>query len=268
MSDMQWTEIVNLIRVESLVTFLLILFRVAGVLLAGPILGNRNIPAPYQIAFAFMISALLLPQIHFEPGAILASNLLLFQVIAIEVTIGVLIGIVAMVIFSAIQSAGEIVGMKIGFSIANVIDPANQGSSSLFASFYVILGALLFLHLDGHHALIEALVQSFRVIPVGEGFNVMAGLEISDKVAELLVVAIKISAPIIIVLTLLNFIFGLLTKISPQMNIYFNVGFIIGPVLGLITIIFSLPLFRILITNLTEGMTPELFDFVREMKGS
>jgi flagellar biosynthetic protein FliR len=257
----------DILDFQNLLGFLLILFRVLGVFLAAPLLGNRAIPSVFTISFSFILSVLLFPVVKFEPMEGVHSDLMILQYVLQEVTIGVIIGFVAAIVFAAVQAAGEIFGIKLGFSIAQIIDPSNNGSSSVFGSFYVILGALIFLYLNGHHAIIAATVQSFHILPIGDGFVLSRDLILSDYVVKMTVVAIQMAAPVIVVLTLLSLIFGFITKLSPQMNIYFNVGFIIGPVLGLITIMVTLPLFRVLMTNLTLGLEADLVRALTALKG-
>ncbi len=267
MNEIDIAQIANLVSVSTLTTFLLVLFRCLGVFMLAPILGNRAIPPMFQVAISFMLALLVFPQVRFQDSLATTSDLYLLQLIFKEVTIGVVIGFVAMMILAAIQAAGEIVGVKVGFSIASVIDPNMEGMSSVLSQYYFVFGALIFLHLDGHHLIIESLVHSFRLMPLGAPLSTAFAGSMGGLVAELLVVAIKLAAPVIIVITLLNLSFGLLSKISPQLNIFFNIGFIVGPILGGAVILASLPLMRILITQLTEEMRPEIFQMIRMMKG-
>jgi flagellar biosynthesis protein FliR len=265
--DVDLTKIAQLVEINDLIVFLLVLFRIAGIFLVAPILGSRSIPPMFQIAFAVILSLLIFPQIQFSDALALQSDLHLLQLILREVSVGVILGFTAMLIFTAIQVAGEIVGMKVGFSIAAVIDPNTQGMTSVLSQFYFLIGALLFLYLDGHHIMIEALVRSFEIMPIGTPLSTAFAGSLPGLLTQLLALAIKLAAPVIIVITLVNLIFGLLTKLSPQMNIYFNVGFIVGPILGILAIMASLPLMKVLVTQMTESMRPEMFQIIQEMRG-
>ncbi len=267
MIDTDFSKIVQLVEAKDLIVFLLVLFRVAGIFVVAPILGSRSIPPMFQIAFAVVLALLIFPQINFKDPLALESDLYLFQLILREVTIGIVIGFTAMLIFTAIQVAGEIVGLKVGYSIATVIDPNSQGMTSILSQFYFLIGALLFLYLDGHHIIIEGVVRSFELMPMGTPLGTLFTGSLSQLLTQLLVIGIKLAAPVIIVIMLLNLIFGVLTKLSPQMNIYFNVGFIAGPILGLIAVMASLPLMRVLVTQLTESMRPEIFEVIQELRG-
>jgi len=255
------------ISVQTIVTFLLVLFRIAGMFFVAPLLGNKAVPAQVQLAIAVTLTLLLFHSVSFQDPRALTSNLYLAQLIIQEVSIGVIIGFVGAILFSAVNFAGEMFGMNIGFSIAQVIDPANEGSSGLLTSLYVILGGLIFLYLNGHHVIVQALVESFKFIPIGEGFSLLVGDTLNGFMLKVMAIGLKMAAPVMIVMTLLYISFGFITKLSPQLNIYFNVGFILGPFLGILTLALSLPLFRVLMTSLTDGMGSDLIKTIRVMKG-
>jgi len=261
---MGWEELFN---IHVVISFLLILFRILGVFLAAPLLGNRSVPVMIKLGISIVLSLLILPFAKTESDLLVSSSLYLIQCIIVETSIGVMIGFAAAILFSAIQSAGEFIGLKIGYSIATVIDPSNSGSSGIIGSLFVLLGGLIFLYLNGHHIILKTLADSFLMIPLGHGFDLSAGMNFGNFVAKILILAIKIAAPVLIVLTLLNLSFGFLTKLSPQMNIYFNVGFIIAPVLGILTLMLSLPLFRILVMGLSVELEPDLIELVKQLKG-
>lgn len=263
------TEWGEMFQVDKILAYLLIFFRIGGIFLSAPLFGNRSVPPQVKIAFSLMIAIVIFPSISTNlPAGAISSDLILIKLIAQELTIGILIGLITAMLFATIQVAGEIIGVKVGFSIATVIDPSNQGASNILASMYVIFGSLIFLFMDGHHIIIGSLIQSFEIIPLGAEYNLLAGFALVDVLTGLFILAIKISAPVVIVLTMLNIVFGFITKLSPQMNVYFNVGFILGPVLGIVVLLATLPLFRMMISGLTVDMGPEVLRIVHQLKGS
>lgn len=262
------SSLYDILSFDNLLGFLLVLLRILGVFLAAPLLSHRAVPKVFVLAFSFVLSAVVFPLVKFQPMEGVHSDLMILQYVIQEVTIGVLIGFVAAMIFAAVQAAGELFGVKLGFSIAQIIDPSTSGSASIMGTFYVLIGALLFLYLNGHHSVILATMQSFHLLPLGKGFEITANLVLVDYIVKLCVIAIQMAAPILVVITLLSLIFGFITKMSPQMNIYFNVGFILGPVIGMITILLTLPLFRVLMTNLTMELESDLVRALAALKGA
>ena len=89
------------------------------------------------------------------------------------------------------------------------------------------------LALNGHHLILQGLVHSFEVVPLG-------GIEFKEAVIqkiivlsnEVFIIAIKISAPVLIALFLISVAMGILARTVPQMNV-FIVGFPVQLAVGL-----------------------------------
>jgi len=256
-----------LIELASIVKFFFILFRVAGVFMISPLLSNRSVPAPVKLCIVLFLSVLLMPAVGPYPSSSINSAWTMAVIVLQEMTIGIVIGFAASIVFAAIQFAGEIFGLQMGFSMASILDPANLGEASVITSFYIILGGLFFLYVDGHHLILTALIKSFQLLPLGQSFSVTVAYSLSELVAKLFIFSIQIASPILVVIAVLNVMFGLISKLSPSMNIYFNVGFIIGPLVGFSVLILSLPLFRVLIVGMTEQMEGDLLRVIHAMKG-
>ncbi len=254
--------------VTSIVKFFFILFRVGGVFMVSPLLSNRSVPTRIKLCIAIFISLLMMPLTAPYPSSSAGSLWAMLSIVIQELSIGFIIGFAASIVFAAIQFAGEIFGLQMGYSMSSILDPANLDQASVITSFYIILGGLFFLYVDGHHTILSALIKSFQYLPLGKGFSVAVGYTLSDLVARLLVFSIQIASPMLVVIAVLNTMFGLISKLSPQMNIYFNVGFIIGPLVGFSVLILSLPLFRILIVGMTQNMEGDLLRVIRAMKGA
>ncbi|MDB5038160.1 MAG: flagellar biosynthetic protein FliR [Bacteriovoracaceae bacterium] len=254
------------IGISQIGAFILILTRISGVFIAAPLLGNRSVPDRVKLPLVIMLSFLLYPAVTHGKALVVSSHIQLLTYIFEELTIGLTIGFVASFLFSAVQIAGEIFGMQIGYSIATILDPTNQADEGVLTTLYTALAALFFLYLNGHHLILGSLAKSFEIIPISHGFNMTVGFGISHLVEKFLLLAIQLASPVLIVVTVLNMIFGLISKVSPQMNIYFNVGFIVGPILGIGVLILSLPLFRMLLMHMTEDLGPDLLKTIQELK--
>lgn len=80
-----------------------------------------------------------------------------------EFLVGLSMGFVAYLSYTAIYIAGELIDMKIGFGVVNVIDPMSNIQVPITSNFYFIASMLIFLSIGGHHMLIKALFDSFRL---------------------------------------------------------------------------------------------------------
>ena len=147
--------------------FLLMLTRCSGIFLIAPFFGSLNIPIMVRAATAFMFAVVLFPVVD-GLGPVDAPTSVLMYTVAVlkELFIGWLIGFVAYVCFSAIHMAGKVMDMQVGFAVVNVMDPTSGQQIPLIGSFLYNLGIIVFLVTNGHHMIITALAESFRVVPL------------------------------------------------------------------------------------------------------
>ena len=178
-----------------------------------------------------------------------------------EVIMGLILGFVVLLLFIGIQFAGQLAGLQMGFGIVNVIDPQSSEQVSIIGQFLNILAILLVLTLNGHHLILQGLVHSFEVVPLG-------GIEFKEVVMQKLVVlsnevfiiAIKISIPVLLSLFLISVAMGILARTVPQMNV-FIVGFPVQLAVGLSVLVASLPLFYIILNKALKVLERNYYSF-------
>ncbi|MEW6271325.1 MAG: flagellar biosynthetic protein FliR, partial [Thermodesulfobacteriota bacterium] len=160
------------------------------------------------------------------------SALALTLAIAAEASIGVLLGLLAQLVFGAVTMAGELAGVQMGLGLIGLIDPQSHDRVVALAQWQNALALLLFLAIDGHHALIQALAESFRRVPVGGAALTGAALGMALAFAgELFVLALKLAAPVLVLVLMTNACMGALAKLIPQLNVMV-VGFPINVAAG------------------------------------
>ncbi len=244
--------------------FFLVLLRISVIVAMIPILGDRTTPARVKGGLAILIAALVIPFVD-RPAAA-ADELFAFGLsMAGEVCIGIILGFAVRLVFAGIQLAGQLVGFQMGFSIVNIIDPVTSGQVSIIAEFQYLLAGLLFLAVDGHHVMIQAVAESYRVLPI-LGFH-MTGELVQNLVAlsrNMFVVAVKISAPVVVALMFANIGLGLVARTVPQINI-FIVGFPLQIAIGLIGVGLTLPLFLQLAAGLFSNLPAQMGLLLRAM---
>jgi len=228
---------------DKLELFFLIFARVSTILVVFPIFGYRGTPPQLKIGLAFLLTVLLLPVVR--PPTATASESLLRYLVAIlgEISAGLLVGFVASLLFMGVQFMGQLVGIQMGFNIVEVLDPQSEAQVSLLGQFHYLLAVLIFLTLDGHHFLIQALGKSFEAIPLlGEEYSGPLALKVIRMTGGVFEAGAKIAAPVLATLMLTTVALGILARLLPQMNL-FAVGFPLQIAVGLAMIAFGLPLF-------------------------
>ncbi|WP_417707732.1 flagellar biosynthetic protein FliR [Pseudomonas sp.] len=158
-----------------------------------------------------------------------------------QIAFGVLLGLTLQLVFTIFMVVGEVVSTQMGMSMARYNDPVNGvSSSSIIYQLYFILLVLLFFAIDGHLVTISVLYQSFLFWPVGSGLHYLGAQSFVQAFAWVLAAAVLVTLPVVFCLTLVQFCFGLLNRISPAMNL-FSLGFPISILMGLLCIYLTLP---------------------------
>jgi flagellar biosynthesis protein FliR len=238
--------------------YFLILSRVAGILMQAPVFNSRTFPALAKTTLAIWLSVLLwfvVPVSKVLPGTSIEFVIFLLR----EFAIGILIGFICNMVFIAIQAAGDIIDLQMGLSIASAFDPSTGNVASVVGRLTFYVGLTIFLIINGHHLILSALNQSFNIIPVGSAFNFsgLLTIQLISSVATMFLIAVQLSASAILVIFLSDFSFGIISRVAPQVNV-FMLGFQIKPSLGLLTILFSLPIFVAAISNIARLMMNEV----------
>jgi len=222
-------------------TFLLVFLRVGAILLTAPVFNSRNIPVLFKVGLSFAVSLILFPILNLPDMSVGIGAIPLVIGIISEILIGIIIGFSAGMLLQGIQLAGELVGFQMGWAIANVIDPATSEQVPLLAQLNNLIAILVFLAINAHYWFLRALVESFRLVPPFEfQFTNSLMQQIISLAGNMFVIAVKVGAPLIVVLLFMSVAFGLAARTVPQMNIFF-VAMPLKILVGLIFFVFTLP---------------------------
>lgn len=224
--------------------YLLVLVRVTGFLGATPFFGSRAIPARIKLALGLLIAFFLLPLARVPAAGVSLANAGEYvAAVGSELLMGFALGYAITLTFSALQLAGQFIDVPIGFSLVNVLDPLLAQQVPVMGQFQYILFTVMFLAINGHHYLLQALVKTFDLVPLG-GFRYfpgLAGLMVKGFGAAFLL-GFKLSLPVVAALFLTDVALGLVARAVPQMNV-FVVGFPAKIVVGLAFVLLILPVY-------------------------
>lgn len=252
-------EFVNFIW-KDILAFLFIFVRIGVIFAMIPFFGAEIVPRRVTASIAFFLALVLMPVV---PSVnVDTSNLKILTLVVLllhDLLIGLCMGLAINIIFAGIQTAGEIIGFQMGFSIVNVVDPMTGVDAPITANMLYIVAFLLFLSFGGHHMLIRALVESFSIMPVQATLPKQGYLlSVISYGAQVFVIGVKVAAPVIGILLLVNIAFAITARAVPQMNV-FIVSFPISIAIGFI--------FIIVIINLMPGFISsalgEAFTFIK-----
>ena len=244
--------------------FTLIFLRVGAIIVLAPVFGSRNIPLQLKAGFSLVLSLMLVPVV----SPVSMSHLTMAEFVMLvgkEILVGIFFGLVTMLVFVGIQIAGRIMGMQIGFGIVNVIDPQSQTQVSIIGQFKYIIAILLLLSFHGHHLIIQGMVESFRLFPVDVVvFPHVDSGKFIELTSTMFSIAIRLGAPVFVIMFMVSVALGLLARTVPQMNI-FIVGFPIKIGVGLLALTYSLPMFAVVFRKLWDEMITDLLVLIKAM---
>ena len=205
--------------------FTLTLMRVSLVVFMLPFFGATTLPNTVKAALCLVLAMALWPKLSF-PGVLLPSNPWALSLMFLgEVVMGLLLDILVRLLFAAAQSAGAIMGFSLGFTLMNSVDPLTGASEAGLAHLMSQVVTMLFLCLDGHLMLLGALAQSFALVPPGGLLiNPALGQHLITFTSQMFVMALKIAAPIMASIFLVDLALALVARAAPQMNVLF-IGF-------------------------------------------
>lgn len=214
--------------------FLLVLFRVSGVLLAAPVIGNAALPFGLKAFLALFLAALFFPLVGRPAVPPDPSLPALFLSSAAELGVGLLVGFAASLLFAGVQFAGHILDQELGLLVANVLDPVTDQPISIVGQFKILLAMLVWLLIDGHHFLVASILQSYEAVPLlGLGSTGTAAVHLSGTmVQDVLRMGVQIAAPALVTLFLVTIALAFMARTVPEMNI-FVLGFALRAGVGL-----------------------------------
>lgn len=227
------------IAATQLVGFVLVVCRVGGLFMFAPIFSGRMIPMQAKVVIAGAISFALEPiVVH---GQKVPTGIDVVPLILKELLIGLAIALAIGIVAAGIQAGASLLDSMIGFSFAQLVDPLTDVQSAVAGQLYSMFSVLIFLMIGGDHLMIEGLVASYRLIPLGSVPSTahLAGLASAD-LTQLFVIGIEVAAPIVIALALVDVSLALVARSVPQMNV-FVVGLPAKIAVGLGAIAASLP---------------------------
>lgn len=243
---------------EKLQLFLLVILRLSGLFILAPVFGDRVIPPLFKAGLAILFGAILTLTLSESALPPVASLSELAALAAREILIGFMIGFFFMLLFYGVQSAGTLIGYQVGFAIANVVDPSSETEQPVIAQFWFILSTLIFLCINGHHLVVGAFVDSYKAMPVGQAALGASGGELLFAYTSyVFVIALKLSAPVLVTLFLTDITLAIVSKMMPTMNV-FIVGFAIKAGVGLAVMALSLPVFNYVLEKGAAYLNEEL----------
>jgi flagellar biosynthetic protein FliR len=218
---------------HQLVTFVLVLARTGALVLTAPLTGQSGVPTHVRGMLAVMLAALVTPMQVASSSTAPADLVELAILVANEMLVGLLLGVGVRLLLTAVQLTGQLISQLSGMSLADVFSPGFDANVPMFSQLFFFLTMAVMLCLGGHRMIIDAMLDTFVVLPPGQAslgtdfVNVLTTI-----VTQSLDLGIRAGAPVMTALLLSTLVLGLVTRTLPQINII-AVGFSLNALLTL-----------------------------------
>lgn len=206
-----------------LLTFV-VFCRIAGCLMLMPGFGSSRVPFQVRLYIAVSATLVLAPLIIpvFEGDLANAAPPQMLQLIASETLIGATIGMMTRIFFLALQFMGTAAAMLSGFGGMpdNAVDESEPAPA--VANILTLTATVLLFAMGLHMDVLRALITSYSIIPVTELFDPRFALgKVTDAASDSFFLIVQLTAPFLVFSLIVNFLSGILNKMTPMIPVYF-----------------------------------------------
>lgn len=220
---------------EHLAPAMLVICRIGGLALFGPVLGSSAVPLRIRIATVFLIGIVAYPilpaeTVRFDEVSLSLASLA--PLAAREVLLGAVIGYIASLPLLAAQTGGLIMGQQIGLGFAQLYNPTIDDEGDVIGQLLFFMALAMFLISGGLDWMFMGVVRSFDHVPIG-GFSADIGVlaMLNAMLLSSLELALRIAAPLLAIVFLETVAMGFIAKTVPQLNIL-SLGFPLRIIVG------------------------------------
>lgn len=240
--------------VENLEFYLLVLVRISSFVMVAPFFSLQAIPLNWKFAISLVLSIVVIqsiPAVSLEYTGIIGFSALVLK----ECAVGLILGYMCNICMYIVSFAGQLIDMEMGLSMASMFDPLTSIQISVTGNMYTYLVMLVMMATNMHHYVVRAILETFGFFTVGQAvFNGNLTQMAIDFMANYFVIGFRIVLPIFASMLVINVVLGVLSRATPQMNM-FVVGIQIKVLVG------------ILLLLIVVSMIPTVTDFIfQQMK--
>jgi flagellar biosynthesis protein FliR len=231
--------------------FAMLLVRPGMVVMLAPGLGGAQIPVQVKVGLTVLLGIGLLPSVDVPRGL---GELGLSVVIAREAVIGMSLAFAVRALIAGAEFAGHLSGQQIGFNYGATIDPQSGVRNNMLATLYGLLATLGFLAINGHHAVLRALAASYAGLPIGGGrLDPSIVTSVREILALVFIVGVRLAAPVIVVLLVVELAVGLISRASPALS-FMVIGYPIRLIVGLALLAALIPTIPAVTNSLLDSV--------------
>ena len=191
-------------------------------------LGGPRLPATVRVGFALLLALVAAPALVATAGTAGLDDVSVLRfmlLLAREIVVGLCLGLVASAAFRAAEVAGRLGDSLRGANVAEILVPTAEERASPLGVLYLLLATIVFFQIGGVPRLVDALLSSYRTLPIGGGLGEPAArhaaLVVVAASAKLIASGLALAAPVVVAIWLTDLALGLIARAAPSVPVYF-----------------------------------------------
>ncbi|OLP58160.1 flagellar biosynthetic protein FliR [Xaviernesmea oryzae] len=197
--------------------------RIGACVMVMPGFSSARVAAQIRLFTALAISMAMLPMLWNDIyPQVSGKGATYIQLAAVEMVVGGVIGLVARFYVLGLQFTGTVITMMIGFNAPPAQDVLEDSAENQMTNLISFGGLMVLFMLDFHHIIFDAIFDSYRVMPIGHGFDPQGVLiTLTNSLETTFMIMLRLASPFVIYGLLFNIALGMVNKLAPQIPLYF-----------------------------------------------
>lgn len=249
---------------EALLPMLLVLCRIGGIAIFGPLLGSPAIPMRIRALLAVALAGATAPIVLGTVSVPLPSSVwMLLPMVGAEIAIGAVIGLMASIPLAAMQMGGLLCGQQLGLGFGRFYLPAMDDEGDAMEQMYFMLALVLFVAVGGVEQMVLAAAESYRWIgPLGFGVEraADAGSMILGLLGSGFELSLRVAAPVLAIVAIESVAMGFVGRTVPALNVL-SVGFPLRIAAGVAVLCLGIGSVRMALDGFVEQMLDTMRHF-------
>ena len=201
----------------KVLVWLLTLVRLTGLLASMPGFGQTRVPLLIRAALVVLFALVLAPVVP-APQVLPDGIYQLIGIIVNELAAGVLMGLCVALVIDVVAFAGQLMDTQMGYAFVSFLDPVSAHPASVSGALLTQVTMIFILVSGLHHQMILALVESYRILPIGQGLP-LKPLALVLQVGLIMVRGFQLAFPVMLTLFLIDVVEGISGKFMPQLQL-------------------------------------------------
>ncbi len=243
---------------STLLGFLLVLSRMAGVFVFIPLPSQDSGPGVARIAIALASTLALFPRWPAVNAASAGIGLMAVWMVS-ELALGTAIGLMVSFVSESLTFGAQVLGLQAGYGYASVVDPTTQADSNVLPVLVQLTAGLLFFTTGLHRYVIAAFASSLDAYPPGSFvLNQKFATTVVQLGSSVFTVGLRLALPVVALLLMTDLALAVIGRISSQLQMGNN-AFPLKMLLTLFTLVTTLAV----APSLYESFAAKVFETIQ-----